>query len=198
MDKLLEEVYQRIRADLKMLDNNEPIEFDAVVPLDSFSCVAAGATVNICFQPQIPIRLVRLYVDSDVAKFFNIDSLMIGTNEVLMSGCGSIPAETFSLKSHPLIFKKDKWCQVGETISMRVVNMGCSAFRLRAGILGVEAGDRVLAMRDKILKMGPEVVQKTLKKTLGSDNSLPGEKDILNEMTPEQIAKYIGDDFKVE
>lgn len=101
---------------------------------DSEANVAAGATVTVTTQPQIPFRVERLVVPSDLAGSFVVEELTVGKNPQLAAVVG-VPARVFDERAVGVRLRGDT-AQVSQNVSLRITNISGAPVRFRACVIG--------------------------------------------------------------
>jgi len=96
--------------------------------------IAAGATVNIFLQPQVPFRGRRLIVPSDIAGALLINDLKVGKNSQFATQ-GPVPARVYSEFGVGVDMNLDT-AQISQQISLNVTNTSGAAVTFNAAILG--------------------------------------------------------------
>ena len=105
-----------------------PLGFDSEV------AIAAGATATITTQPQIPFRVERLVVPSDLAGSFVVEELTVGKNPQLAANVG-VPARIYDERAVGMRLRGDT-AQISQNVSLRVTNISGAPVRFRAAIIG--------------------------------------------------------------
>lgn len=100
----------------------------------SATTVAAGASAVITAQPQVPFRIDRLVVPSDIAGLFTIDDLKVGKNSNF-AATGSVPARIFQENGVGVTLKGDT-AQVSMLVTINVTNISGGAATFRAAVIG--------------------------------------------------------------
>lgn len=101
---------------------------------DSEANVGAGATITVTTQPQIPFRVERLVVPSDLAGSFVVEELTVGKNPQLAAVVG-VPARVFDERAVGVRLHGDT-AQVSQNVSLRITNISGAAVRFRACVIG--------------------------------------------------------------
>jgi hypothetical protein len=98
--------------------------------------VAAGATVNITAQSQVPYRARRLIIASDIAGSFLVNDIKVGKNSMFASaGTGPVPARMFSEFGVGVDLNLDT-SQISQLISINVTNISGATVNFNAGFIG--------------------------------------------------------------
>ncbi len=100
----------------------------------SADTIAAGASSRITTRPQVPFRLDRLVVPSDIAGLFTIDDVKVGKNSQFAAE-GAVPARVFQENSVGVCLKGDT-AQISMDITLNVTNISGGASRFRAAVIG--------------------------------------------------------------
>lgn len=96
--------------------------------------VAAGASASITTRPQVPFRLDRLVVPSDLAGLFTIDDVKVGKNSQFAAE-GAVPARIFQENGVGVCLKGDT-AQISMNVTIRVTNISGAASMFRAAVIG--------------------------------------------------------------
>lgn len=118
-----------------MLQSREP-QHAREVPLgfEATADTAAAAAFTVQNQPQIPFRVERLFVPSDIAGLFTLSDVRVGVISQF-GGVGNVPARAFQENSVGCRLKGDT-AQISQTISIQGTNISGAAARFRAMIVG--------------------------------------------------------------
>lgn len=100
----------------------------------STAAVGAGASGVVTAQPQVPFRIDRLVVPSDIAGLFTIDDLKVGKNSQF-AATGSVPARIFQENGVGVCLKGDT-AQVSMLVTLNVTNISGGAATFRAAVIG--------------------------------------------------------------
>ena len=100
----------------------------------SAAAVAAGASARITTRPQVPFRIDRLVVPSDLAGLFTIDDVKVGKNSQFAAE-GSVPARIFQENGVGVCLKGDT-AQISMDVTLSVTNISGAASFFRAAIIG--------------------------------------------------------------
>lgn len=100
----------------------------------SAAAVAAGASARITTRPQVPFRIDRLVVPSDIAGLFTIDDVKVGKNSQFAAE-GAVPARIFQENGVGVTLKGDT-AQVSMDVTISVTNISGAAATFRAAIIG--------------------------------------------------------------
>lgn len=100
----------------------------------SAAALAAGASARITTRPQVPFRLDRLVVPSDLAGLFTIDDVKVGKNSQFAAE-GSVPARIFQENAVGVCLKGDT-AQISMDVTIVVTNISGAAAFFRAAIIG--------------------------------------------------------------
>jgi hypothetical protein len=100
----------------------------------SLTAIAAGASARITARPQVPFRIDRLVVPSDLAGLFTIDDVKVGKNSQFAAE-GSLPARIFQENAVGVCLKGDT-AQISMDVTLNVTNISGAAAFFRAGIIG--------------------------------------------------------------
>jgi len=100
----------------------------------STTAVAAGASARITTRPQVPFRIDRLVVPSDIAGLFTIDDVKVGKNSQFAAE-GSVPARIFQENGVGVCLKGDT-AQISMDVTLSVTNISGAAATFRAAIIG--------------------------------------------------------------
>lgn len=101
---------------------------------DSETAVGAAVQVSITTQPQIPFKVERLVVPSDIAGSFVVDELVVGKNPQLAANV-AVPARVFDERAVGVRLRGDT-AQVSQNVTLRVTNISGAAVRFRAAVIG--------------------------------------------------------------
>lgn len=96
--------------------------------------VLAGASARITTRPQVPFRLDRLTVPSDIAGLFTIDDVKVGKNSQFAAE-GSVPARIFQENAVGVCLKGDT-AQISMDVTISVTNISGAAATFRAAVIG--------------------------------------------------------------
>ena len=97
--------------------------------------IAAGAGATIKNQPQVLFRLERFVVPSDIAGFFDIDDIVVGTASVFAAQ-GAVPARAFDEQATNILLGTDT-NQPATDLTTKVVNIDAAPHLFRACYIGV-------------------------------------------------------------
>lgn len=100
----------------------------------SAAAVAAGASARITTRPQVPFRIDRLVVPSDLAGLFTIDDVKVGKNSQFAAE-GAVPARIFQENGVGVCLKGDT-AQISMDVTLSVTNISGAASFFRAAIIG--------------------------------------------------------------
>lgn len=100
----------------------------------SNGAVGAGASARITTRPQVPFRLDRLVVPSDLAGLFTIDDVKVGKNSQFAAE-GSVPARIFQENGVGVCLKGDT-AQISMDVTISVTNISGAASFFRAAVIG--------------------------------------------------------------
>ena len=100
----------------------------------SAAAVAAGASTRITTRPQVPFRIDRLVVPSDLAGLFTIDDVKVGKNSQFAAE-GAVPARIFQENGVGVCLKGDT-AQISMDVTLSVTNISGAASFFRAAIIG--------------------------------------------------------------
>lgn len=100
----------------------------------SNAAVAAGASTRITTRPQVPFRIDRLVVPSDLAGLFSIDDVKVGKNSQFAAE-GAVPARVFQENAVGVCLKGDT-AQISMDVTLSVTNISGAASFFRAAIIG--------------------------------------------------------------
>lgn len=100
----------------------------------STAAVAAGASTRITTRPQVPFRIDRLVVPSDLAGLFTIDDVKVGKNSQFAAE-GAVPARIFQENGVGVCLKGDT-AQISMDVTLSVTNISGAASFFRAAIIG--------------------------------------------------------------
>jgi len=98
------------------------------------AAVGAGASGIATAQPQVPFRIDRLVVPSDIAGLFTIDDLKVGKNSQF-AATGAVPARIFQENGVGVCLKGDT-AQVSMLVTLNVTNISGGAATFRAAVIG--------------------------------------------------------------
>jgi len=101
---------------------------------DSGALVAAGAAALVVSQPQVPFRVERLVVPSDIAGSFTIDNFRVGKNSQFASN-DPVPARVFDEGAFGVRLRGDT-AQVSMDVTLDVTNISGAGVRFRAAVIG--------------------------------------------------------------
>lgn len=100
----------------------------------SAAAVGAGASARITTRPQVPFRIDRLVVPSDLAGLFTIDDVKVGKNSQFAAE-GAVPARIFQENGVGVCLKGDT-AQISMDVTLSVTNISGAAAFFRAAIIG--------------------------------------------------------------
>jgi hypothetical protein len=89
---------------------------------------------SITTRPQVPFRLDRLVVPSDLAGLFTIDDVKVGKNSQFAAE-GAVPARIFQENGVGVCLKGDT-AQISMNVTIRVTNISGAASMFRAAVIG--------------------------------------------------------------
>lgn len=104
--------------------------------LETKGLVAAGSTGDASSDPQVPFRMERFIVPSDIAAFFRISELSIGADNMLASPSTSLPARGFDEEATQVLMGLDT-NDPGTTIDIKVINITLVPYQFTSLALGV-------------------------------------------------------------
>lgn len=127
---------QRIRARNAVLVNRDVAYKLREYPLgfDSGVAVGAGLVATITSQPQIPFRVERLVVPSDIAGSFVLEDFIVGKNPQLANST-PVPARVFDERAVGVRLSGDT-AQVSQNVTIRCQNISGAGVRFRAAVIG--------------------------------------------------------------
>lgn len=102
---------------------------------ESTAAILAGGTARIISRPQVPMRVERLIVPSDIAGLFTITDLKVG-NKSQFPASGSIPARIFQENAVGVDLQGDT-AYPAIDIVIEVQNVSGAAAVFRAGLVGM-------------------------------------------------------------
>lgn len=105
-----------------------PLGFASTTP------VIAGGSQRITTRPQVPFRVDRLVVPSDIAGLFVIDDVKVGKNSQFAAE-GAVPARVFQENGVGVTLKGDT-AQVSMDVTLSVSNVSGAPSVFRAAIIG--------------------------------------------------------------
>lgn len=105
-----------------------------VIGLESTAAILAGAAARVSTQPQVPFRVDRVVVPSDIAGSFVISDIKVGKNSQLAAE-GNISCRTFQENAVGVSLKGDT-AQVSQFVTLAVQNISGGALTFRASIIG--------------------------------------------------------------
>lgn len=105
-----------------------PLGFASALP------VPAGGSTRITTRPQVPFRLDRLTVPSDIAGLFTIDDVKVGKNSQFAAE-GAVPARIFQENAVGVCLKGDT-AQISMDVTISVTNISGAAATFRAAVIG--------------------------------------------------------------
>lgn len=105
-----------------------------VIGLESTAAIAAGAAARVSTQPQVPFRVDRVVVPSDIAGSFVISDIKVGKNSQLAAE-GNISCRTFQENAVGVSLKGDT-AQVSQFVTIAVQNISGGALTFRASVIG--------------------------------------------------------------
>lgn len=100
----------------------------------SAAAVGAGLSARITTRPQVPFRIDRLVVPSDLAGLFTIDDVKVGKNSQFAAE-GAVPARIFQENGVGVCLKGDT-AQISMDVTLNVTNISGAAAFFRAAIIG--------------------------------------------------------------
>jgi hypothetical protein len=116
----------RTQKDYKLREY--PLGFDSQV------AIAAGATVLVNSPPQIPFRVERLVIPSDIAGSFVVEEFTVGKNPQFASNI-PVPGRVFDERAVGVRLRGDT-AQVAQNVSCRITNISGAPVRFRAAVIG--------------------------------------------------------------
>lgn len=105
-----------------------PLGFVSAAP------IAAGGSARITTRPQVPFRLDRLTVPSDIAGLFTIDDVKVGKNSQFAAE-GAVPARIFQENAVGVCLKGDT-AQISMDVTISVTNISGASATFRAAVIG--------------------------------------------------------------
>lgn len=102
---------------------------------DSVQLIAAGATLPVVTQPQIPFRVERLVIPSDIGGLYATEEVSVGKNPQFAATDVAVPARTFDEQAVGVSMRGDTG-QVSQNVTLRMNNFGGAPNRFRATIIG--------------------------------------------------------------
>lgn len=104
------------------------------LPITSPSAIPAGLSATITINPQVPFRVERLVISSDVAGSFTLDNFQVGKNPQF-AAAGSLPCRVLQENAVGVRFRGDT-AVPGITVTLQVTNVSSGAAFLRGMIVG--------------------------------------------------------------
>jgi hypothetical protein len=108
---------------------------EQILPIDSGTTVAAGATSVITASPQRPFRPERFVVQSAITGSFLINDITVGADSQFVSKSGAIPADVFANNAVGTRLKGTS-AVPGVQIQISVTNTTGGALRFLAALIG--------------------------------------------------------------
>jgi hypothetical protein len=102
--------------------------------LESAAPVGAGGSANVTSRPQVPFRVDRVVVPSDIAGLFVLTDLKVGKNSQFVSE-QPVPARIFQENGVGVTLKGDT-AQISQNVTMAVMNISGAASMFRAAVIG--------------------------------------------------------------
>jgi len=97
--------------------------------------IPGGTNATIKNQPQVLFRLERFVVPSDIAGFFDIDDIIVGTASVFAAQ-GAVPARAFDEQATSVLLGTDT-NQPATDLTTKVTNIDAAPHLFRACYIGV-------------------------------------------------------------
>lgn len=105
------------------------------LPFDTVTTVAAGATVNVTSNPQMPFKPYRLIIAGSIASSFLLNNIIIGQQPQFAALNAAGPADAFA----PGAFQVDLDCDTAQpntNVILQVTNSSLAALRFNAFLIG--------------------------------------------------------------
>lgn len=102
--------------------------------IDSGEDVVGGDTVTINSQPQLPFRIERLVVPSDIGGNFVIEDFIVGKTSQFANEA-AVPARIFDERAEGVWLRGDT-AQTSQNVVLKVTNTSGGAIRFRAAVIG--------------------------------------------------------------
>lgn len=96
--------------------------------------IAPAGSQSIVNRPQVPFRVDRLVVPSDIAGSFTIDDLKVGKDSQFAAS-GSVPARVFAENGVGVSLKGDT-AAISQDVVIATTNIGGGALTFRAAVIG--------------------------------------------------------------
>jgi len=96
--------------------------------------IAPAGSQNVTNRPQVPFRVDRLVVPSDIAGSFTIDDLKVGKDSQFAAS-GSNPARVFAENAVGVSLKGDT-AAISQDVVIATTNIGGGALTFRASVIG--------------------------------------------------------------
>jgi len=110
-----------------------------VLGFDSVANMMPGQTSDICSRPLADFYCERLVIPFDIVRYFQVDCVQIGTRNQFINSY-SLPAALFSSEAADPNLVMDM-ARTGQTIKIRVTNIGEFSYRFRAAMVGTAKED---------------------------------------------------------
>jgi len=117
-----------VRESMPSRARRYPMGIDSVDPVDP------GDTVSVTSQPQLPFRVERLVVPSDIAGSFSLADFIVGKNSQFANEA-AVPARVFDEQAEGVLLRGDT-AQTSQNIVLKVTNISGAAIRFRACVIG--------------------------------------------------------------
>lgn len=135
---LMQEAVMSRVSESGVLVREQPFTKGSRVPLgfdSGATLIAAAGTQIINAQPQIPFRVERLVVPSDIGGSFAIRDVVVGKDSQFASTRTSVPARVFDEQAVGVSLMGDT-AQISQDVSISVENISGAPARFRAAIIG--------------------------------------------------------------
>lgn len=105
-----------------------------VLGFDSLVTIAPGATLELTRRPQVPFRVDRLVVPSDIAGFFQIGDFKVGKNSQFAAS-GGVPARVFAENAVGVSLGLDT-ASISQDLVITVTNQSAAPQRFTCATIG--------------------------------------------------------------
>jgi len=102
--------------------------------IDAGGIVAPNDTVTINSQPQLPFRIERLVVPSDIAGSFVIEDFIVGKTSQFANEA-AVPARIFDERAEGVWLRGDT-AQTSQNVVLKVTNTSGAGVYFRAAVIG--------------------------------------------------------------
>jgi hypothetical protein len=119
--------------DVRVVDETPQIGRRQIAPIPQ-TTIAAGASVDVEFRPQRPIRVERLVLDGTTLVGVFLNDFLIGAEPQFVNA-GSVPASTFAPTAFGVGLRGNT-AQPGISVTLRFQNLGGAPVTIGGALLG--------------------------------------------------------------